>query len=81
MNSWIKKNYLSHLGIFQCVRKLLQLSLPIDHPVSEFDLGVDKWFFGMPKNLEITCFACIFQIFGYASNDFNSAKAGGVPPL
>ena len=25
--------YLSRLGIFQCVREILQLSLPIDHPV------------------------------------------------
>ena len=26
--------YLSRLGIFQCVRAILQLSLPIDHPVA-----------------------------------------------
>ena len=25
--------HLSRLGIFQCVRAILQLSLPIDHPV------------------------------------------------
>ena len=29
----ISISYLSRLGIFQCVRAILQLSLPIDHPV------------------------------------------------
>ena len=29
-----KKIYLSRLGIFQCIREILQLSLPIDHPVA-----------------------------------------------
>ena len=33
MNSWIKKIYLSRLGMFQYVRGILQDSLPLDHPV------------------------------------------------
>ena len=30
------KTYSSRLGIFQCVREILQWSLPIDHPVFKF---------------------------------------------
>ena len=30
------KKYLPRLGIFQCVREILQWSLPIDHPVFKF---------------------------------------------
>ena len=35
--------YLSRLGIFQCVREILKLSLPIDHPVDA--LNTDIFFF------------------------------------
>ena len=31
----IQKKYFSRLGTFQCVREILQLSLPIDHPVGQ----------------------------------------------
>ena len=33
----LKKKYGSHWGIFQCVRVILQYSLPWDHPVLHFD--------------------------------------------
>ena len=30
-----KEIYLSHLGIFQCIKEILRLSLPIDHHVGD----------------------------------------------
>ena len=48
MNTWIKKNYMSNLGIFQYVREILQLSLLIDHPVA-LSVWVGKWFEDMEE--------------------------------
>ena len=37
--------YLSRLGISQCVKEILQLSLPIDHPVDALNTDVFSFSF------------------------------------
>ena len=37
--------------------------------------------FGIAKNVKITCFACIFQIFGYANNTTSDGPSAILRPL